>query len=256
MDNYKIRPLDCSLNKEVYSAFSRIKTPPETRSSCQRVIKLIDVPLSPPPHTTRMITPTNTLIIVGLSPSDLDDAQLMDSLCSAVKEHTPREQIVTFTKLKKFKRLVMVFETVESATALYKILATAKFDVDFSPHSNKMSVNEFLALPDEGTRFVISPPPSPPSGWVSRPEEGPDTRKIHSPHELSHLLFQRLGDRVETYAGDSIDSPKSKLLLKQLDGPAGGNPIIILDPAQDTASYEFEMEKSVKGVKTARPPTS
>ncbi|ODV93920.1 hypothetical protein PACTADRAFT_51667 [Pachysolen tannophilus NRRL Y-2460] len=229
-------------------------------------------------------TPTNTLILTDFTAEELEDESIIELLFGEVKRNTPSDEIIKFIKLPKFNRILMIFENRESSKTLYEILKSLQFNVSFSVRDNSISTKEFLLkLPSSGTKYVISPPPSPPSGWISTEEQKPDTRVIHNPHELHNLLFEKLGDRIverfgkvpgedstkldddthETEADadadadeeddDDFDEKNGRLKVpKVLIGRANGNPIILLEAAKDTTNNGER--KSVNTFKTQMPP--
>lgn len=152
-----------------------------------------------------MTDPTNTLILTGFSPEELLDKDIIQSLQKQIIDNTPGDETIQFSILKLFKRILIVFEKIESSERLYKILKECGFGVGFSSQNNyddfiltpdgyKFDTREYLHLPSHGTTFIISPPPSPPPGWISTFEEPPEKRSIYSPEQLSELLYKRVED--------------------------------------------------------------
>ncbi|KAK6202827.1 uncharacterized protein RJT21DRAFT_118903 [Scheffersomyces amazonensis] len=85
---------------------------------------------------------------------------------------------------------------------------------------------DYLELPSEAgsRRFLISPPISPHAEWndFEREEDAPNKKAIHSPSELSHLLWERLGgfdsSVVRKYQGDDEDN-EQELYQEQENQP-------------------------------------
>ncbi|GMM37248.1 hypothetical protein DASC09_045730 [Saccharomycopsis crataegensis] len=151
------------------------------------------------------VDPTNTLILTGFTEDELLDTELIKSLQNQIINHTSASETIQFSILKSFKRIIMVFERLESSQRVYGILKSAGFKVGYASQNNyddfimtddgyKFDTREYLHLPSHGTTFIISPPPSPPPGWVSMPEEAPEQRSIYSPEELRELLYKRVDD--------------------------------------------------------------
>ena len=106
--------------------------------------------------------------------------------------------IVHWGNLKSFGRVIIVFQNVQDAAQARSIIQSSSTSPDkpikayFDKHTPLYEVDSedsHLKLPDQGRLFFISPPPSPPAGWVSHPESSPNTETFHSDlHEaLSNL---------------------------------------------------------------------
>ncbi|ANZ76374.1 BA75_04227T0 [Komagataella pastoris] len=217
--------------------------------------------------------PTNTIILTGFEPGKLQDDELIVShLKNLVKKVTPPFETIKIIKLPKFQRVFLIFEEITSSIAAYDYLTTelSSLTVGYSIRSNFISTQEFLQLPDQGTRFVISPPSSPPPEWdhYDKVEGGPDMREIHSPDELRGLLFRKLGDRITHYDGEEFETNYSvtkrkkfeasqEWLIEQMNQEITEQhkslPFIIVDKAEDNTGIEEEC--SLAGVKTRLPGT-
>lgn len=180
-----------------------------------------------------MSDPTNTLILTGFSEHEIQDKELLRQLQQQILENTGISETIKFSILKSFKRILIVFEKIQSAERLYKILKQCGFKVGFSSQNNyddfiltedgyKFDTREYLHLPAHGTTFIISPPPSPPPGWKSSEEEAPDQRAIYSPEELSELLYKRIDeDKIQKLFNDegNYDSDYSSSDLESMKDP-------------------------------------
>ncbi|ODV61032.1 Rcn1p ASCRUDRAFT_25573, partial [Ascoidea rubescens DSM 1968] len=151
---------------------------------------------------------TNTLILTGFSREEIEDDELIGFLQQQIIDNSPNDELLKFTVLKSLQRILIFFEEIDTASLLYKILKKCDFKVYYSPTNNYdelfvdpknpssyyNNLDEYLRLPNTGTQFIISPPPSPPPGWVHRNEDDPNHEIINNPEELKDLLFQRLDD--------------------------------------------------------------
>lgn len=229
-----------------------------------------------------MSEPTNTLILTGFSESEISDKEIIQSLQDQIIKHTPSLETIKFSILKSFKRILIVFERIDSSATLYKILKEAQFKVGFSSQNNyddfvltpegyKFDTREYLNLPSHGNTFIISPPPSPPNGWVSGSEEAPDNRAIYSPEELGELLYKRVeGDKLQKLFNGSVDdlqdseeeesgeddapTPKSVTQEVLLDSHKLTSPIIVLEaPDNEKLNLNLKTNKK-KPQKVAVPP--
>ncbi|OVF07800.1 putative lipase A [Clavispora lusitaniae] len=119
---------------------------------------------------------------------------------------------VELVHLPKFRRYILVCTSSTIAKEIKEFLdkelagsALVSFSIKDNPSTILSDESwclqsdpiDYLELPSEdGTRrFLISPPLSPHSEWndYHKSEEGPNTKSVYSPEELSHLLWDRLG---------------------------------------------------------------
>lgn len=224
--------------------------------------------------TTRPRQPTDTLIITGVSPATVrDPAPLALFLAQSEIE-------LELVSLPKFGRIILLCKNSQDASIIGTKLAQltswcskqgneAKIVVSFSLQNNHWHHDttaekevEYLELPleNESRRFLISPPLSPPPEWDHwhRTEEGPNRKTIPSPHELSHLLWERLGgfqgEEAVPYTEDEKEEKKAvniahepEILFENVDN---GVPVILLDAAP--GNTEKTALRSI--AKTAMPP--
>ncbi|ODQ77119.1 hypothetical protein BABINDRAFT_163847 [Babjeviella inositovora NRRL Y-12698] len=215
---------------------------------------------------------TSNTLIVSLPTSPDSDAQLDELLQLLqdvlVSDSDPEEY--NLVPLPSFHRLLVVCSSQETARNVYNSImatgvSTIRSHVSFSAKDNHFtSVSaeeilpptfaalEYLQLPPEDahTRFLISPPPSPPVGWnFSVKEDGPNANTYHDINELRDLLFQRLlvGDEklVKVVKHESGTEEVSR---------RNGSPIIILDPPASPGELTGTTSKSLEHVKTPMPP--
>ncbi|RLV96483.1 Calcipressin-like protein [Spathaspora sp. JA1] len=199
-----------------------------------------------------MRNPTNTLILKNLPNSILSDPQeLLESLQGYLIE------VIILTNL---QRILIICESSIISQHVYNIISKSfpQVTVSYSLYDNEFNVTnqdqdiivnsggdfQYLELPSDQSsrRFLISPPLSPPPGWDhwDKVESGPSSQTIHSLEELSHLLWQRLGnqeqqeqeqeDIVRKVKGtrEQVDIKKQPELLFK-DIKQEGVPAIILD---------------------------
>lgn len=97
--------------------------------------------------------------------------------------------IVHWGNLRSFGRVVAVFQNAQEATQAKLVIQSleatsgkslkAYYD-KHTPLYEVESEDNHLRLPDQGRLFFISPPPSPPAGWISQPESAPNTETFHA----------------------------------------------------------------------------
>lgn len=154
-----------------------------------------------------------------------------------------------------------------------------------NPSEQTLSRNHstYLELPlEEGSRrFLISPPVSPPAGWNywDKVEEGPNTKAVHSPEQLSHLLWERLGgldgvtackyreetEGVQCNAGEIGEARPNPVPKEIVDISHGQEilfkdihtnvPAIMLDPV-DSETRDTSLHSTYKPTKCSIPKTA
>ncbi|KAJ3415646.1 hypothetical protein HDV05_004522 [Chytridiales sp. JEL 0842] len=127
------------------------------------------------------LTPTNTLILTNLTPPDFEDnGKIIRELLG------PFGRVLRLTLLKSFNRILAVFESCEDADMAKRSLHKERvggreWRVYFGEHTdlNLLQPNPnpqplLLQVPATEKNFLLSPPGSPPVGWVQGREEGPN----------------------------------------------------------------------------------
>lgn len=206
-----------------------------------------------------MKTLTNSLILTNLQSSLLEDPS------SVVELIAKRNFNVELVALRKFQRIIIVCPSPAVASALRDFLLESLRPcprISFSIKDNHLRLLEddlwalqseaidFLELPlDEGSRrFLILPPLSPQNEWndYGKSEDGPNTKSVYSPADLSHLLWDRLGgfdsSHVRRFADDDDSdesdqessvfdiSTKPEVLFEDIDN---GVPAIVVDKVKN-----------------------
>lgn len=217
--------------------------------------------------------PTNSLILTKLDPRLVDDPDSVAVLLAS------RSFNVELVFLRKFLRFIIVCASPLVASIVREFLSAelgSKAQVGYSIRDNTLRLLEdqlwalqaekqdYLELPlEEGSRrFLILPPLSPQSEWddYHKEEDGPNTKAVHSPDELSHLLWDRLGgfdsgvvrrfhldSDDESEADEEVDiAAQPQLLFEDIEN---GVPAIVVDSVSNQG-------KKIKGrlPKTAIPP--
>lgn len=216
-------------------------------------------------------TPTNTLILTKLSPELLRDPQTLVQLLVS------RNFNVELVTLPKFERYLVICASPVVAMQVREHLAAElgnKIQIGFSLKDNHLALLEdelwciqgekdYLELPlQEGSRrFLILPPLSPHSEWedFGREEEGPNTKAVYSPEDLSHLLWDRFGgfdsSKVRKFYNDdsededeTIDiSDKPHILFEDIDN---GVPAIVVD----SVTNQVKRSPKIPFLRTSMPP--
>lgn len=216
-------------------------------------------------------SPTDTIILTGTLGTLLEDPTSLLKFLSVLRRE------IELISLIKFNRILLVCDSRLNSELTFKELQKWKtdqhleFNISYSlkdndssrSHIDNTEIVDYLELPleHETKRFLISPPLSPPPEWDhwERTEEGPNKQTFHSPQELSHLLWQRLGglgneNKVKKYDGELKDqlihniSKNPEILFKDIDN---GVPAIVLDGVEDVAGDQ--PKKVIQ--KTSMPPS-
>lgn len=209
--------------------------------------------------------PTNTIIVTKVDPQLLLEPQPVIQ-CLANNNF-----VVELIALPKFQRILIICENTRVSSKVASILSDHfPFSITYSIKDVALAVTagpeyanndkDFLELPLESgsRRFLISPPLSPPAEWDhwDKIEEGPNQQTVYAPHELSHLLWERLGNRdsntVRKFHGEAAPinlDLEPMLLFENIDN---GVPAIILDSAEKGEEPQTQGRTIAK---TSMPPT-
>lgn len=193
--------------------------------------------------------PSNTLILSGFSRSDFPAKAAFSSESNGIAPSTSPADlcltselrallsdannipIVHWGNLKSFGRVIVVFQSAQDAMKARLVLQTKEYTnlkAHFDKHTPIFEIeseDNHLKLPDKGRLFFISPPPSPPAGWVSQPEASPNTETFHS--DLSHALLnlshadssiESLGDKNAFVDSPSVTSLPSETIVSPATG--------------------------------------
>ncbi|GIJ88959.1 hypothetical protein Asppvi_007887 [Aspergillus pseudoviridinutans] len=154
----------------------------------------LSLDLSNLPPLSQPTPPSNTLLITDLHDLYLFQPSSLASIRSQIESIAP---LNSFSPLPSMRRIVCSFHSEDDAIRVRKLLdgqALLNRKV-----RTKIYFGEPTPLVDEGRPklleaphldklFFISPPPSPPHGWVMRTEEPPN-KEVHA-SDLAHALAQ------------------------------------------------------------------
>ena len=175
-------------------------TSPSTRRQPSLSLDLSNLP--PLSHPS---PPSNTLLITELNDLKLFQPASLDSIRAQITAITP---LNSFSPLPSLRRIVCSFPSTEAAIQIRQILegehaasilgngntkSLATRRVYFGEHTPVEDATEgrkrkLLEAPQSQKLFFISPPPSPPHGWVMRNEEEPN-KEVHA-SDLVEALSQ------------------------------------------------------------------
>ncbi|KAL4938700.1 Calcipressin-domain-containing protein [Aspergillus oleicola] len=151
----------------------------------------LSIDLSSLPPLTQPSPPTNTLLI-----TDLNDLYLFQpsSLASIREQIASIAPLNSFSPLPSFRRIVCSFHNEDDAIRVRKLLdresllnRSVRTKIYFGEPTPLLESDEtgtgikhkLLEAPQVDKLFFISPPPSPPHGWVMRTEDPPN-KEVHA----------------------------------------------------------------------------
>ncbi|KAL1956941.1 hypothetical protein VTO42DRAFT_6688 [Malbranchea cinnamomea] len=147
--------------------------------------------------------PSNTLLITDLHDMKLFQPPALDSLKSQISAIAP---LNSFSPLPSLRRIVCSFTSIDDAIKIRQLLAgdallgrNVRARVYFGEPTPVESAEEarkrkLLEAPHAEKLFFISPPPSPPHGWVLRNEDPPN-KEVHA-QDLAEALNKLGKERV------------------------------------------------------------
>ncbi|KAJ5093694.1 hypothetical protein N7456_009555 [Penicillium angulare] len=172
---------------------------PKSRSRPGLSIDLTNIPLNlpSPPSNTLLITELNNLIL--FQPSSLDNIR---------NQLTAIAPLNSFSPLPSLRRIVCSFLSATDALTVRKTLeGTALLNhvmpkIYFGENTPLQEAGpKLLQAPQADKLFFISPPPSPPHGWMMRNEDPPN-KEVHA-HDLAHALSMLRTDQPEPMSVDT-----------------------------------------------------
>lgn len=181
----------------------------------------LSLDLSSLPPLSQPTPPSNTLLITNLHDLLLFQPASLDAIRAKISSVA---LLNSFSPLPSMRRIICSFHETDHAIAIRKMLdgqpllddrAHVRAKIYFGEPTPIMNESEarhpknFLQAPQVDKLFFISPPPSPPHGWVMRPEDPPN-KEVHA-SDLAAALEKLSTDRedtdmVEDYSMDGVVS--------------------------------------------------
>ena len=267
-----------------------------SRSASHRPSLSIDLSSLPP--LSKPSPPTNTLLITDLNDLYLFQPSSLSTIRAQIESIAP---LNSFSPLPSFRRIVCSFRNEDDAIRVRKLLdresllnREVRTKIYFGEPTPLLETDEtgtgikhkLLEAPQVDKLFFISPPPSPPHGWVMRTEDPPN-KEVHA-SDLAQALAKLKTEQSSTAtpAGSSQqqtdpDTPMSLSSDKRTGswplsqqrsrsstliynpGEHGGSPnlpaVMVEDTTADPDDMDVEMSpldmpKQTPPFKTARPP--
>ncbi|KAJ5317067.1 hypothetical protein PENANT_c029G07411 [Penicillium antarcticum] len=172
-----------------------------TRSSRSSSRPSLSIDVANLPPLSQPTPPSNTLLITDLHDLLLFQPPSLDEIRALITAVAP---LNSFSPLPSMRRIVCSFHNTEDATAIRKMLDGQRLlNRDVRP---RIYFGEPTAILDGGRPklleapqmdklFFISPPPSPPHGWVMRNEDPPN-KEVHAT-DLAHALSMLKTDKTQ-----------------------------------------------------------
>ncbi|KAL4741528.1 Calcipressin [Aspergillus similis] len=270
---------------------------PSSRSSHK---PSLSIDLSSLPPLSQPSPPTNTLLITELNDLYLFQPSSLSQIRQLIESIAP---LNSFSPLPSFRRIVASFHNEDDATRVRKLLdresllnRPVRTKIYFGEPTPLLETDnaggikhKLLEAPQVDKLFFISPPPSPPHGWVMRPEDPPN-KEVHASdlaQALAKLKTQTEGsayvtstmpasqqtdpDTPMSFSSDkrtgswplSQQRSRSSTLIYNPE-EHGGSPnlpaVLVEDTSADPDDMDVEMSpidmpvKQTPPFKTARPP--
>lgn len=202
---------------ETFPSFSAGRA---SRSSSNSSRPNLSLDLSNLPPLSQPSPPTNTLLITNLHDLHLFQPPSLDTIRAKI---TSVATLNSFSPLPSLRRLICSFHSADDAITIRKMLDAQplldghhlRTKIYFGEPTPILDENEarhprnFLQAPQVDKLFFISPPPSPPHGWVMRPEDPPN-KEVHA-SDLASALSQLKTEQEDVPSAGAVgpDTPMS-----------------------------------------------
>ncbi|OAX78711.1 hypothetical protein ACJ72_06978 [Emergomyces africanus] len=209
-------------------------------------LDLSNLPPAPQPSP-----PSNTLLITHLDDLSLFQPSSLDAIKAQISRITP---LNSFSPLPSLRRIVCSFTSISAAIRIRQLLdgeailgKPVRARVYFGEHTPVEDAEEgrkrnLLEAPKSQKLFFISPPPSPPHGWMMR-NEGPPNKEVHAAD-----LAEALGRLGTTGAGsEQFGSPTAAGVHNHNNNDFNNNVVETAGQDPDTpvsASSDIQMHGS------------
>ncbi|KAL4781610.1 Calcipressin-domain-containing protein [Aspergillus varians] len=185
-----------------------------SRSSSQKLSLSIDLSNLPP--LSQPSPPTNTLLITDLNDLYLFNPSSLATIRAQIESIAP---LNSFSPLPSFRRIVCSFRSEDDAIRVRKLLdreslldRAVRTRIYFGEPTPLLETDEsggikhkLLEAPQVDKLFFISPPPSPPHGWVLRTEDPPN-KEVHATDLAQALAKLKTEQSSSTAAFSNIYS--------------------------------------------------
>jgi hypothetical protein len=174
----------------------------------------IDLSTIPPLITPS--PPSNTLLITNLQDPAIFHPEHLQTIRELINDSAT---LHAFSPLKSFRRIIVSFYNTEDAVRIRQTLDGENIMGDrvrvyFGEPTPVNPIDQHLAAPKSQKLFFISPPPSPPHGWMMRNEEPPN-KEVHADDLAAALakIHAKPGPR-----GDVLEETEKEIGTKEREG--------------------------------------
>jgi hypothetical protein len=201
--------------------------------------------------------PSNTLLITNLDDPAIFRPENLLEIRDLINQHVP---IHSWAPLKSFRRIVVSFFDTESAKTIRQnldneIIFDCRVRIYFGKETKiTESEDQHLHLPKSDKLFFISPPPSPPHGWMMKNEDPPN-KEVYA-DDLAQALAKLHARNVpvEPTTPDNMDTGSpTKEMNRQRSGSTtmiyhpndhGDSPALPAISVEDTTGSDLEADLS------------
>ncbi|KAG7704279.1 hypothetical protein KL914_004266 [Ogataea haglerorum] len=170
---------------------------------------------------------TNTLVVTDQYLLDEANRDVLDEFLASVQKWGADGESVAVSVLRSLRRIVVIFDTPETAQKVYQLLQSQGIRVTYSRRNSARSESTMdvpaRLEPPERRVELQSPPPSPYLGYVQEPEEPPEPITMTEPESFSHLLYQPTRDeaaRERVFEGRAEEPRVPLLIVDREEGEA------------------------------------
>ncbi|KLJ10384.1 hypothetical protein EMPG_14240 [Blastomyces silverae] len=211
----------------------------------------LSLDLSNLPPLTQPSPPSNTLLITDLHDLSLFQPASLDAIKAQISRITP---LNSFSPLPSLRRIVCSFTSIPAAVRIRQLLdgeailgKNVRARVYFGENTPVEDAEQgrrrnLLEAPKSQKLFFISPPPSPPHGWMMRNEDPPN-KDVHAA-DLADAL-QKLGTPTSAAAPD-VDNDTN--MAAESCG-AGQDPDTPVSVSSDVHMHGSDQEGSSAGLR-------
>ncbi|KEF57870.1 uncharacterized protein A1O9_05791 [Exophiala aquamarina CBS 119918] len=172
----------------------------------------LSIDLSNIPPLQQPAPPSNTLLITRLDDSKIFHPASLATIRAHINSIAP---LNSFSPLKSMHRIICSFYDIDSSIAVRQAIdgtaflgnSVAKCYFGEPTPIGDESQTKYLARPDAGRLFFISPPPSPPVGWEMKTEDPPN-KQVHADDLATQLA--KLGGRLQSSSSDHDSSSENE----------------------------------------------
>ncbi|KAL4777448.1 Calcipressin-domain-containing protein [Aspergillus nidulans var. acristatus] len=180
----------------------------------------LSIDLSSLPPLSQPSPPTNTLLITELNDLYLFQPSSLSQIRQLIESIAP---LNSFSPLPSFRRIVASFHNEDDATRVRKLLdresllnRPVRTRIYFGEPTPLLETDDaggikhkLLEAPQVDKLFFISPPPSPPHGWVMRPEDPPN-KEVHASDLAQALAKLKTQTEGSAYATSTVPASQQQ----------------------------------------------